>query len=119
METPCYQDRAAKISSLEWDNDERQVDIQGLEEREAEGENILEDKKEQNEAIDKAEKEISELLESEKCLGFVYGSGGQDRIDVSSRMPMDWGVVRPLRDDVVWNNVTQLNKVRFAFFDHG
>lgn len=60
--------------------------------------------------LHKAEADFESLVKSRKQLGIVYGTGGS-RVDSASRMPMDWGVVKPSEEDEVWNHREELNKV--------
>jgi hypothetical protein len=65
--------------------------------------------KQQNQEID-ARAEYDSFGNARKSLGFVYGTGGA-RVDDASKMPMDWGVIRPYPDDPVWSGFNELNRV--------
>ena len=62
--------------------------------------------------IDRTIARTQEILQARKELGYVYGSGGTDRVSLT-RSPMDWAVVKASPSDVVWSHMKELNKVGF------
>ena len=67
---------------------------------------------EKQRAIDQARDETRSLFQSGKELGYVFCSGGSDRVS-PSKSPMDWAVIEPNPSDTVWNRLKELNQVRF------
>ena len=60
--------------------------------------------------IDQAVSRTQDIIQARKKLGYVYGSGGTDRIS-STKSPMDWAVVKASPGDAVWSHMKELNKV--------
>lgn len=115
MATPCPIDMSTKIDFLDAVKASRKADLKHLEKLETQGKDIVGERTKQRKAFKEANKEISDLLESEKCLGYVFGTGGRDRVYVDQstdcKTPMDWGVIKPLNDDIVTKSFGELNKV--------